>query len=110
MLLKKTHNFTDGTIQTCFVLKKCKYCGRLFIKTANRQELCSSLCKHYSLQDAKAVYQRKRRRLIHDGVLISNENKKLGNSRLETKPKTDFNHEHRCIQYELKRLGLVSNK
>lgn len=110
MLLKKLYCFDDGTVQTCFVLRKCKYCGKSFIKTANRQELCSSRCKHYSLQDAKATYQRKRRRLIRDGVLISNENKKLGNSRLETNPKKDFHHEYRCIQYELKRLGLVSNK
>lgn len=110
MLLKRRCSLDDGTVQTCFVVRKCKYCGRLFIKTANRQELCSSLCKHYSLQDAKATYQRKRRRLIRDGVLISNETKKLGNSRLETNPKKDFHHEYRCIQYELKRLGLVSNK
>lgn len=106
MLLKKLHRFDDGTVQTCFVLRKCKYCGKSFIKTANRQELCSSLCKHYSLQDAKAAYQRKRRRLIRDGVLISNETKKLGNSHLDQHSVKDFDKEFRCVKYELRRLGI----
>lgn len=57
---------------------KCKYCGKEFIKKHNRQMYCSKECKCKSTQDNKAKYQRKRRKLINKGELISNETQKLG--------------------------------
>ena len=78
MLLKKEIKYPDGTIQTGFYISKCKYCGREYIKKENRQTLCSTNCKHKSTQDNKAAYQRKRRRLINQGIIISQETEKIG--------------------------------
>ena len=68
----------DGTIQTQFYIKKCLYCGSIFIKFENKTLYCSEFCRCKSNQDNKAKYQRKRRKLIRAGVLITNENNKLG--------------------------------
>ena len=57
---------------------KCKYCGKPFEKEHNRQVYCSLDCAHKGTQDNKSKYQRKRRKLIREGELISNETQKLG--------------------------------
>lgn len=108
MLLKKTHNFNDGTVQTCFVLKKCKYCGKSFIKLENKILFCSDTCRRFSRLESKAKYQRKRRKLINNGVLISNENKQVGTTFLSKHAHLDYKKEYKSINNEMKRLGLVS--
>ena len=106
MLLKKI----PGDPQTRFYVAKCKYCGKLFIKVTNRSTLCSYDCKVKSNQDNKAKYQRKRRKLINDGVLISNESNQLGTSTvlLSKTIKDNFKDEHSVILKEKRRVGLIS--
>lgn len=102
MLLKKQ---VDDP-QSLFYLSYCKYCGRPFIKTHNRIMYCSSECKCYALKEQKAIYQQKRRLLIKNGELISNENRELGTTFLSAHPKQDFILEEKAIKRELKRIGV----
>lgn len=55
---------------------KCKYCGKEFKKMHNREMYCSDKCRYNALREQKATYQRNRRKLIREGILISCENKK----------------------------------
>ena len=57
---------------------KCKWCGKPFLKKYSAEKYCSEECCTLALQDQKAEYQRKRRKQIKEGVLISNENKHIG--------------------------------
>lgn len=102
MLLKKTLNDP----QTRFYVSHCKYCGQLFIKTHNRIMYCSNECRCYALKEQKAIYQQKRRLLIKNGELISNENRELGTTFLSVHPKSDFILEEKAIKRELKRIGV----
>lgn len=102
MLLKKTLNDP----QTRFYISKCKYCGKLFVKTHNRKEYCGENCYNFSRKEQKAKYQQKRRLLIKRGELISDENKELGTTFLSPHAKSDFKIEHKMIQRELKRIGV----
>lgn len=58
--------------------------------------------------ESKAKYQRKRRKLINNGVLISNENKQVGTTFLSKHAHLDYKKEYKSINNEMKRLGLVS--
>ena len=51
-------------------ISKCKYCGKPYTKTENKTAFCSDKCRHKSIQDSKAKYQRKRRLQIKRGTLI----------------------------------------
>ena len=106
MLLKKI----PGEEQTRFYVSKCKYCGKPFIKVENRSTLCSYKCKVKSTQDNKAKYQRKRRKAINDGSLITNEAKQLGTSTvlLSKGIKSSFEEEHLVILKEKRRVGILS--
>ena len=106
MLLKKI----PGTSQTRFYVSKCRYCGKPFIKVENRSTLCSYKCRVKSQQDSKAEYQRKRRKAINDGTLISNETKQLGTSTvyLSKGIKSTFEDEHLVILKEKRRVGILS--
>ena len=99
-----------GDPQARFYLGKCRRCGKLFIKFENRSTLCSDKCKNYNTQDNKAKYQRKRRKLINDGFLVSNETKQIGTStvRLSKSIKSDWEEEHSVILAEKRRVGLIS--
>lgn len=99
-----------GDPQARFYTSKCRRCGRLFIKFTNRSTLCSDECKTSNNQDNKASYQRKRRKLINDGVLISNETKQVGTSTvlLSKHIKPTFEEEHSVILREKRRVGLIS--
>lgn len=101
VLLDKKHGK-----QTRFITRKCKYCGRIFFKTHNRQEYCGKKCYTFSRKEQKAFYQQKRRLLIKNGELISNENKELGTTFLSPHPNMDFIREYKIIQKELKRIGV----
>ena len=100
----------EGDPQVRFYIAKCKRCGKPFIKLENRTTLCSDECRDYNNQDNKAKYQRKRRKLIRDGVLISNENNQLGTStfRLSKKIKKTWEEEHSAVLAEKRRVGLIS--
>lgn len=95
-----------GSPQLRFYLSRCVYCGKLYIKTENRTTYCSHDCRHKSIQDSKARYQRKRRKLIKDGELISNENNFIGTTFLSKHPQKDFKKEHENILKEARRLGV----
>lgn len=99
-----------GDPQARFYIGKCKRCGKPFIKLENRSTLCSYKCKQLNTQDNKAKYQRKRRKLINDGVLISNETKQMGTSTvyLSKGIKPSFEEEHTVILKEKRRVGLIS--
>lgn len=99
-----------GDPQARFYVGKCRRCGNLFIKLENRSTLCSLECKNLNTQDAKAKYQRKRRKLINDGVLVSNETNQIGTSTvlLSKNIKPTFEEEHLTIQREKRRVGLIS--
>lgn len=85
---------------------KCKYCGKIFIKTNNRQEYCSLKCKTYAKQDQTAKSQRKRRKQIRDGYLLTNENEYVGTGYLADHPRPNENDEYKAIYKELIRLKL----
>lgn len=106
MLLKKQIQYPDGSIQTQFYKSTCKYCGRTFIKFENKTQYCTPECACKSTQDNKARYQRKRRKQINNGTLISNENKKLGTTYFPKKI-GDWTEEHRRIKYAKRKAGII---
>lgn len=106
MLLKKLHEYEDGSIQTCFETRTCKYCGRTYIKIQNKTLYCSPECKHKSTQDNKAKYQRKRRKLINDGELISNETRKLGTVHFSKKIE-NWVEEQKQVIYAKRKAGIL---
>lgn len=69
---------------------------------------CSDECRGYALKEQKAIYQQKRRLLIKNKILISNENVELGTSFLSASPKADFGLEEKAVRNELKRIGVKS--
>lgn len=75
----------------------CNYCGKKYTKTHNREMYCSNKCRYNALREQKAAYQRKRRKLIREGVLISCETTKVGSVFF---PKTigDWELEEKYIQ------------
>lgn len=106
MFLEKLFEYEDGSLQTGFALRKCKYCGKYYIKLQNKTLYCSSNCRGKSTQDNKAKYQRKRRQLIRDGELVSNENKKLGTTYFpEHSP--DWKKEKELIKKAKRNAGII---
>ena len=102
---------TDNTVQTNLdgekvYPHKCKWCGKPFTKQHNRQEYCSDICAGYALKEQKAIYQRKRRKSINDGVLCSKESTHIGTGFLSQNPRESFEAEHAAIMKELKRLKI----
>ena len=83
---------------------KCKWCGKPFKKTHNRQEYCSEECFRFARLEQKAIYQRKRRKLINNGILVSNESQYIGTGFLSEHCQDDFDKEYESIQKELKRI------
>ena len=87
-------------------MKYCSYCGKIFVYHHGNEKYCSDTCRKYALNEQKAKYQRKRRKLINDHVLISNENEKLGTGFLSSHKRNDEWEEYQAVQNEMKRLGL----
>ena len=106
ILLKKNIKCKDGTIQTQFYTRKCKYCGKTFIKFQNKTLYCSPECKCRITQDNKAKYQRKRRKSIREGHLIINENKKIGTTYFPKKI-GDWVEERKRIIYAKRKAGII---
>lgn len=99
----------DG-IMVPFTNAICKYCGKPFYKSANRTCYCSDRCRTLALKEQKAEYQRKRRKLIRNGVLISNETEYVGTGFLSKNRQEDFDDEKKAIEKELKRLRIKRDK
>ena len=85
----------------------CKYCGRPFLKKHNKEMYCSEECRIKAHQDQDAEYQRKRRKLINKGEIISNERKYVGTQFLSHRRNEDFDKEHQAIRKEMRRLKLI---
>ena len=91
---------------------KCSYCGKPFDKSnlPNRVMYCSEKCRHYALLEQKAAYQRKRRRLARNGVIIISDKEKgcttYNSNYLSEYRHKDFRREQRAIEREMKRLKL----
>lgn len=84
------------------MVSKCKYCGKSFTKTHNKQKYCSEKCREYAVKEQKLKYQLNRKRLIKKGELISYTND-VGTTYLPCRS-DDFNKEHEIIQRELNRI------
>lgn len=102
-------NFLCDGVLVPFSNAKCKYCGKPFFKTANRTCYCSDRCRTLALREQKAEYQRKRRKMIRDGVLVA------PNEQVSNDIGTGFIGEHRnyddleewnIISRELRRLRI----
>lgn len=106
MYLEKLFDYNDGSIQTGFPLRKCKYCGKPYIKLQNKTLYCSQDCRNKTTQDNKAKYQRHRRQLIREGELISNENKKLGTTYFP-KHECDWKKEQELVKKAKRNAGII---
>ena len=100
------YRMIPGDPQARFYISKCTYCGRSYIKLQNRTCLCSDDCRIKSTQDSKAKYQRKRRRLIREGVLLTNESNYVGTGFLSKHANKNFKIEHSHVLKEIKRIGI----
>lgn len=68
---------------------------------------CSDDCRIKAHQDQDARYRRRRRKLINNGEIISNENKYVGTGFLSHRKQEDEEEELAAIRKELKRLKLI---
>lgn len=62
--------------------------------------------KKNAMLESNAKYQRKRRKEINNGYLVSNETRHVGTNYLSPHPRKDFEEEQKAIQKEMKRLKL----
>lgn len=106
MFLEKQSEYKDGSIQTGFALRKCKYCGKHYIKLQNKTLYCSQKCRDKATQDNKAKYQRHRRQLIRNGELISNENEKLGTTYFP-KHESNWKKEKELVKKAKRNAGII---
>ena len=100
--------FSDG-VMVPFSNAKCKYCGKRFYKTANKTCYCSDRCRTLALREQKAEYQRKRRKLIRDGVLVAPNEKAsndIGTGYIGEHRNDDELEELNVIRRELRRLRI----
>ena len=85
----------------------CKYCGKPFLKKHNKEMYCSDECRLKAHQDQDAEYQRRKRRRIREGVIITNERAYVGTGFLSHHKREDDDEEHAAIIKEMKRLKLI---
>lgn len=81
---------------------KCKWCGKEFIKTHNRQVYCSSECRRYA--NLELTNRRVRRYRSKYNTVKSDQYWGLGSGNLSCHANTDFSKEYRIIQRERNRL------
>ena len=84
----------------------CKYCGETFEKSHESEVYCCDKCREHAILESAAKYQRKRRRSINNGELVSNEYRYVGTNYLSQHRREDFDEEQKAIQKEMKRLKL----
>lgn len=106
MYLEKLVTYPDGSVQTGFALRKCKYCGEHYIKLQNKTLYCSQYCRDKSTQDNKAKYQRRRRKSIRNGELVTNENKKLGTTYFP-EHKSNWEKEQELVKKAKRNAGII---
>lgn len=100
--------FNEGMLVP-YTNAKCKWCGKAFFKTANKTCYCSDRCRTLALREQKAEYQRKRRKLIRDGVIVApNEraSNDIGTGFIGEHMQDDFDDEYGVIQREFRRLRI----
>jgi len=85
---------------------KCAWCGKTFIRHYKTVKYCSDECRAHALREQKAIYQRKRRKSINDGVLCSNESQYIGTGFLSQNRRESFDDEYMAVRKELKRLKI----
>lgn len=99
--------FTRDMTMVPYTNYTCKYCGKPFLKKHNKEMYCSDECRIKAHQDQDAEYRRRRRKLINDGVIISNENKYVGTGFLSHRKQKTEEDEIAAIRKEMKRLKLI---
>lgn len=100
------NNFYSGGEIIPYTNAVCKWCGKPFFKDANKTCYCSDECRKNAVREQKAEYQRKRRRLIKSGALVSMESVDLGTGYLGKYRKEDFDDEHEAVLKEMRRLKI----
>lgn len=97
--------FKDGLLVQ-YTNAECKWCGKKFFKEHNKQMYCCDFCRSQALKEQKARYQRKRRKDIRDGVLVSNENNYVGTGFLSQHRQEDFDDELAALEKEMRRFKI----
>lgn len=88
-------------------MKKCEWCGKLFVVRKNAEKYCSEECRHEGVLESKRKYSNEynKRRVYNTRVkalvTLGSKNTALGKSRNE-----DFEKEHLLIQKEMKNLKI----
>lgn len=85
---------------------KCAWCGKTFVRHYKTVKYCSDECRAHAIREQKAIYQRKRRKSINDGVLCSNESQYIGTGFLSQNRRESFDDEYMAVRKELKRLKI----
>ncbi len=93
-------------------LSKCKWCGKLFEKQHNNQVCCSRECQDKRNQESSANssmrhYYRHKVGNVNRKAITSLGSKGTSST---TKPKEDFEEEHKSIINEAKRIGFDIKK
>jgi hypothetical protein len=86
-------------------LKVCKWCGREFIKTHNRQIYCSKHCSKYARQEKNRGYFRKYYHKYKE-TMHEEERFGLGSGYLSMHRHNDFHQESIAIRKEMQKLKI----
>ena len=88
-------------------LKKCSWCGQLFLVRNNAQKYCTEECKHEALLESKRKYINSRNLKKHFNTKVKALTT-LGsyNTSSTSHSKKTFEEEEKAIKKEKRRLGL----
>lgn len=89
------------------ILKKCAFCGQLFILKSNAEKYCSTHCKHEARLESKRKYMNNRNKRKNYNTRVKNltELGSLG-THSTCHAKKDFDAEHRSIRSQMRMLRL----
>ena len=96
----KTQVLPEDPRQAVLILRKCKWCGRLYIKQSNKSTYCSNNCRKYAHQEQKAIFANKYRRQHPKKEC-------LGTGGLSQHRRHNFTSEYNAIMNEKKRLKIT---
>ena len=90
-------------------ISKCGWCGKTYIKKANKQKYCSTYCRdsarsHQSRMKSHKWYHR------HKHELTEKQRWGLGSSTIGKHRNPSFKKEQNILTKELKRLGIYKKK